>query len=217
MPKSHFSQSELYLWHHDKDAYIHKYVEGIEEEMPRRAVFGGLIHKSIEKDTFPVFEELKKQGFTKGEALVTRKVLDKVYRAPEREVPLFSELKGVKFIAVLDGLDRPAREMHEYKTTDNPNSWTQHRVDYLDQISFYVWVWRTTFHSFLRAKLHRINTKSGAIKVYETSRGIRDINFIQDKVFETISDMKTCGVWEKRLSRKEREEKLKVERGESLV
>lgn len=218
MPKHHFSQSELYLWNSDRDAYIRKYIEGVEELPTRAQTQGILIHEAIKDEKFPIVEKMKEAGFLRGEIFRAKKALDKIVRAPEREKPLVCDFAGIKLITIPDGIDLDKKELYEYKTTDNIHAWTQRRVDLADQLSFEALVYHQLFHSYFRIiRLWRILTTKGTVKKFETARSYRDLLYIGDKIKSAVYEIQRAGLWEKRLSREDIEYRKKVDRKEVLV
>ncbi len=178
--KSYFSYSEMALFWQDRELYYKKYIEGLEIPTSKEQKLGKIIHKAIAEPRFNWILALKKEGFPKSTALLTRKLLNKafLYRAPAHEVEFFTqESKNLpRLYAVFDGFDKQNRILYEYKTTHNPNKWRQWFVDINKQLSFYAYVYYLLFHSFFREiVLIRLNTETGTVKKFVTTRGPKDL------------------------------------------
>lgn len=203
--KKYLSYSEMSLFHWDRDKYIRQYVEGIyDEEMPDRVHIGTIIHNTIEDHRYPYLEEFKKLGLKTKEILILRNLLTKMYRKKpaESEVKLMARTKeGIDLFVKIDGLNRQNRELDEFKTSDKDDAWTPWKVDYNEQISFYSYVYYILFHQYLKEiRLTWGDTRNANCKTFYTARGKRDHDYIAKKIRETVKEMKSLGIWEKRMS-----------------
>lgn len=198
----------MWLWHHDRDAYIRRYVDGIEDPPTRKMILGNHIHSGIQDKRYPLVEEMVKEGFQKPDVYAAQKIVQRIPAPLEAEVFLAVDLDGVRLIGVLDGFDKQGKELDEYKTTDRAKIWTQKRVDLDDQLSFYALLRFLIYHDYWwRIRLWRGYTNTGTVRKFETARGPRDIRYIREKTFGTIEEIKREGFWERRLSRAEIEQK----------
>ena len=201
--KRFFSHSEFYLWNRDRQKYIDRYVKGIEEPKTRPMILGTIIHKTIEEPRYPWLQEMKKEGFDYDEIYVVRKLLNKVKRPPKSEVTFTTKDEDLSLITIFDGLDKENKILYEYKTSKR--DWTQYQVDTNTQLSFYAYVWQKLFHSYFSdIILFSLNTEKGTIKTFHTTRGPKDIWDIKEKIEKTHQEMKSAGIWEKRLSRQDK-------------
>ena len=195
------------LWERDKEEYVRQYVEGITPEPEPWMRLGSVIHSTLETPEYPWMKEMVEENL--GDIVAVRKALNKMSKklVGEPEVTLIGKTAyGTSLMAVLDRLDRTDKIMSEYKTTNKKGSWTQWRVDNDDQLSFYAYVYKLTYHSFFKEiRLHEIDTVGGCVKVLLTARGPRDIGYIAEKVERVCDEIHDAGFWEKRLSREDRE------------
>lgn len=207
--KKFFSFSEGVLWHKDRAEYLRRYVEGKEVAATREQLLGTLIHEGIADPHFPIIEKMKEAKFPVAMRFKARKILNNVTRFPEREKMFVGNLPdkfgGEAIGAVFDGLDSQERRLGEYKTTAVKEAWSQWRVDRNPQLSFYAGIWWCIYRSFFREMvLYRIDVNGATIKKYMTARGPADIQEAFSFAAQTISEMKRAGIWEKRLSYRER-------------
>ena len=195
----------------DREGYIRKYVEGIEEAPSPQMVLGKIVHAALEDPTDRWIEELKKHDL-EHKKLVVRKLLTKIHskRPPEAEITMTAETpSGIRLLAILDGIDRPNRELIEYKTSEVEEMWNQRIADEHSQLSFYAYIYRLSHFSYFKEiRLYYLNTLKGNIKTYKTTRGPKDIEFIANRIETVVQEMKDVGIWEKRMSRKDRMEKM---------
>lgn len=212
--KQFVSHSEISSWIYDKDAYVRKYIDGIEEPPNERMILGKLIHEAIAEPAYSLVENLKKEGFSQKQQVIACKLVDKVKKPKFPEVRMTIEHKDVKFIAFLDGLDPTEGLLEEHKTTDNMKDgkrvekWWQPRVDADKQLSMYDWMYGLYHHKFLREiRLNRLDTTTGTVKTFYTIRSRADRKMIEEYIFGVINEWKKEGLWLKRLSRKEAEDK----------
>ena len=206
--KRNLSYSEFRLFNRNRDEYVRHYVNGFEQEPTPQMVLGSIIHSTIADPRYPWLMELRKLGYEKRKIMIIRKLLDKMAtkRSPQGEVGMTATTKsGIKLFSIFDGLDKKDRILYEYKTADYKDAWTQWTVDRHRQLSFYAYVFHLTYHSFFREiRLYFLNTKNATIKTFNTARGIRDIEHIGDEIEKCVEEMKSLGIWEKRLSREDR-------------
>lgn len=206
--KSTFSYTEMDLWIRDPNAYIRRYVEGIEDPPSDPMKLGRTIHKALEQPDYDWAAELQKDGFTEHKQSVVKKLLKKMEgkRLVGGEVTLRATTpNGVQLISILDGYDHPNKILGEYKTSDWTGQWTQYRVDENTQLSFYAYVFKLIYFSFFKdIQLHALNTQNGTVKSFHTARGPKDIAHIADLIDKTVQEMKDAGVWEQRLSREDK-------------
>lgn len=206
MAKQNFSHSEMWLWRYDQDAYVRQYIKGYADDPGPKAHLGQIIHSAIQDPTYPFVEEMKKERYTKKQIFNVRKIVDKVPTPEEPEYVLRAELDGVQLIGFVDGWDGALREMDEYKTTDNKDRWNQRLVDTSTQLSFYAVIRNLAFHDYFREmRLWRCNTATGTVKRFTTARGYQDVRLFKDEIRRTIEEIRRAGLWELRLSRKERD------------
>lgn len=210
--KSHISYSELSLWYRDRNEYYRQYIEGIESVPNEGMKVGKIIHSVVDDPRYDWLKELRLMGYNHSQIAPIREAITKLMtkRAPEREVCYRATMKdGTKLFCIFDGLGKPDRKLFEYKTSvESQEYWTQKYVDYHKQLSFYAFAyWLNTHHFFKEINLYYADLAKGNVKTIETARGRRDIDFIQEWIEQGIGQIKSAGLWEKRLSRKEIAEK----------
>lgn len=208
--KENISYSEIALWYDNQDEYYKRYVLGEEQEPNELMEMGSLVHKAIADPKYPWLEELRKK-YTYKQIIPIRKCLTKMhkFKVPEHEVGYYTEVDDLKMFCVFDGFDKKKGELSEYKSTfetkDRPQ-WSQYRVDYNKQLSFYAYAyWLNTHGFFHNIHLYWLDLVKGNVQHFETARGIMDINYIKAWVMNGVAGMKRAGVWSKRLSRSERD------------
>lgn len=203
------SASELALWRKDKDAHYKRYVLGETEPANDKMKLGTLVHAAIEDEKFPWLEIMTKENYDPAIIKAVRKIMDKAdrLRAPEREVGMRATTKsGIPLLAIFDGFNKKERELDEYKTTDNKFRWNQQRVDVNFQLSFYAYVYNLNFYAFFsEIRLHQLNVATGSVRTFRTVRSRADIDIMDRLVHHAVAEMKTAGVWEKRLSKHDRQ------------
>ena len=204
MPKA-LSWSELSAWSFDRDKWYSQYILGEEEPPNDLMKLGKICHLAIADEKYSWLMAIRKE-LPSQNVIPIRKLLNKVQRFPEREFYRRSvDFQGIPLTFYFDGLDRKNRILGEYKTTDNNEKWQQFSVDYNEQLSFYALVFHLLFHRFFSdIQLHRLNTKSGSIKVFHTARGKRDLDYIGQKIKTAVNEMKFLGLYEKRLDKRQR-------------
>jgi hypothetical protein len=199
-----------------KKEYYDRYILGLPYEANRAQQLGKIVHAFIEDPRYRWLPELKSLGYTKRDLYPIRKALSKLSpkRPPKSEVVLRGETKdGIKLLSIFDGLDKEERILYEYKTTSEDRAWSQYRVDYNEQLSFYSYVYYLNFHKFLKEiRLYQIDIKKGNVKTFYTARGPKDLDYIKVRINECLVDLKRLGWWELRKSQKERalEKNLKL-------
>jgi hypothetical protein len=205
MLKKYFSYSEFYLYQHDPAKYIDRYINGVEQEPNPEMVLGTILHSAIENKKFDYLKALKESGLDKKKFKV-RKILDKVEtkRPPKSEVSMFGETKsGIKLYGIFDGFDKENRELIEFKTASD-DKWFQGRVDKLDQLSFYAYIYWLNSHAFFKEiRLYAINTEKATIKTFKTARSASDIWPMADSIEKVVKELKAFGLWDKRLGREQ--------------
>jgi hypothetical protein len=206
MPKS-LSYSELYAWRFEREKWRSKYIEGREEEPNEAQILGKIIHQNIEDEKYPLRMALKQQ-LPNQDPDIIQKLIQRVKRAPEREFYRKKVMfKKIPLTFYFDGFDRKNRVLYEYKTTTEAGKWNQFSVDYNEQLSFYALIYRQMFHRYFSdIQLHRLDVLKGTAKVFHTARGRRDLDYIAKKITEAVNEMKSLGLWEKRLTTEERQQ-----------
>jgi len=101
---------------YDKDEWYNRYVLGIRSEPNSAMAFGVYVGERLVSD--PLF-------------------LPEVPRPEIYELELKSKIGDIEIIGHLDGWSPETKELLEYKTTCNPNRWTQEKVDAWDQVTMY--------------------------------------------------------------------------------
>lgn len=207
--KSAFSHSELRLYQYSPDKYYERYVLGKDDQPNKSMQLGSIIHAAIENQMYGWQAELKEKGFTRGQMIAVRTLLDKIRpKLPTtmgHEIMRFAE-SDIRLMAIYDGYDEKEKTLYEFKTSDNRDRWNQFIVDTHQQLSFYAYIHYLNTHSYLRnIKLFFLDTKRGNVQLFETVRSYRDIQDIKEKINKTVLELKKRGWWEKRLSRKDRE------------
>lgn len=209
--KTYFSYSEMRAWNYDKDKYIKTYIQGEQDEGSLEQRLGVIIHKALENPKYDWLKELRLMKYPTRKIAKVRLCLTKMTgKTPPGPEPILTcELRsGVKLLAKYDGIDKAARKMVENKTTDDDDRWNNWIVDLNDQISLYSLVWWMNMHSYFKEIiLYRLNIAKGTVQPYPTSRSRRDHLYIEAKINKAVSEIKAAGLWEKRLSLDERNQK----------
>lgn len=203
--KKYFSYSEFYTWCNDRERYYQTYIEGVETPPNDAMILGSIVHETLENPKKEWIKELKENKMHKRIGVV-RKLLDKMEpkKIGQPEVSMIAKKDDVKLFSIFDGFDKKNRILNEYKTSDK-ESWTQWRVDFNKQLSFYAWVYYLNCHSYFREmNLYFLDTKKGNVKTFKTIRSRRDIMLIEKEVLKAVDEIKKAGLWEKRLSREDR-------------
>lgn len=217
--KKYFSYSEMNQWDRDKSAYIRQYVDGVYDPPNQAMELGTIIHATIEDPKFPWLMAIQQKGLDV-DIVSVRKAINKLMRkrGGEREFTMTAKTAfGTSLLAIFDGFQKSGRTLDEYKTSDH-DSWNQYRVDTNDQLSFYAYIYHLRFHQFFQEmKLHAVNVKKGTVHTFKTTRGPKDIEYISDKIERICDEIHSAGLWEKRLSRKEREKEKQKESQPSLL
>jgi hypothetical protein len=209
--KRNFSYSEMHLWEYDRAAYERQYVLGEDQETTQKMELGTIIHAVIEEPRYPWLKELLEKGYTPRQIAVARKLITKALRKRPVESEVVLTVKtptGTSLLVKMDGLDRAGRVLTEFKTSDRAKRWTQWAVDTADQLSFYAYAYHLVYHAYLREiMLYFLNTTKGTMETFHTARGPKDLDHIATKIERVCDEIHAAGLWEKRLSRKEREKK----------
>lgn len=211
--KNYISYSELNLWEKDRNEYYRIYIKGEEKDENEPLKIGKIIHKTIENPKYDWLKELREMNYRN--IMPIRKALNKLEtkKMPEREVKYMAEMNDdIKLFCVFDGLDKENKVICDYKTSINGNFWNQREVDYNKQLSFYALAWWLNTHGFFKEIiLYAVDLSKGNVKTFKTARGRMDIDYIKNWTTKIVNEMKSAGIWDKRLSLKERSElKLKI-------
>lgn len=201
--KRSVSYSELSCWERDKQEYEDRYIRGIEKEPTREMKIGTMVHRVISAPDYEWLKTAKELGVPIPE---TTKVINKALavRPDDVDVKMIAKLKDVEIFISMDALDKRNRVMDEYKTTDKPHWWPS-QVHTFFQIDIYALVYYLVNHQFLREiNLRELDYMKGNMRTIKTIRSDRDNRATSDRVLGIVSEIKKAGLWEKRLSRKER-------------
>jgi hypothetical protein len=209
------SFSELYLYTRDKERYIKRYVEGVDEPedeaSERRMLLGKICHAALENPNYRWEKALIDGGFQE-KIPVFQTVLGKLAfkRLGKPEFPLMAKTRvGDNLFALLDDIDPKQHILNEYKTYNSDGTdgekWFPNIVAQHKQISFYNWMYSLSRHRNFRVIfLYAIDLTNATVKTFETQRGPHDNEFIRGWAEGIIAEMKAEGLWEKRLSREDR-------------
>jgi len=205
------SYSEYFLWNRSRGEHYKRYILGEQDEPTMEMRLGSLVHKVIEEprikeSAFEALDENVPSAKARNlKRLIYKAILlhpkesEKVIRAKLRDSEGIYE--GVSLLAIFDGYYKKDRVLREFKTTNNSHTWTQHRVNTNDQLSFYAYCYWLNYHKFFRQiELYRLNTEDASIKKYETARGWQDIIHIEQKIKKCVDEMVEAGIWHKRIS-----------------
>lgn len=207
--KKYFSPSEMFLWCKDREQYYDQYILGKPFEPNDKMKAGKIIHSYLADNRYPVVKELKELGFTNKRIVVVRKMLNKIEPKllPEREKSMGADFKGIRLFGIFDGFDKKNRILAEYKTMDESSrKWYNRDIDRNEQLSFYALIYKLSyFQYFKEIKLYRMNTERGTVQTIHTARGPKDLEYIAEKISKCVDEIKAENLWEKRLSRKERD------------
>ena len=198
-----WSELSCYVW--SKEQWKARYVDGITEEPNPAMKLGKVIHQWIEDERVNWIRPIKEDKLAKIGTI--RKVLNKLAdkRAPEREVFYRADLDDIPLLAYWDGYDKENKVLYEYKTIGESAGKWEYMCHYNEQLSFYALMYFLKTHSFFREiRLIEIDTIRGNVKVYKTVRSKRDIDLISAKIKQAVKEMKESGLYEKRLTSKER-------------
>lgn len=200
--KKALSWSELSLFLKDKDTYIRRYIDGLEEVPNDQMILGKLIHKAIEDPKYTWLKDIR----DKSKAKYVRKILDKTIpnHIGEHEVGMSATLEDITLFSIFDGLDKKERILTDYKTGEG-EKWSQHRTDYDKQMSFYAFVFYLTHHEYLKEiRIVSCDTLTGKVKIYKTVRSRKDLDEIARIIKNAVYLLKRENLWDKRLSWQER-------------
>ncbi len=204
--KKYLSYSEIYLWQRDRTEYIERYVKGLPGPTTQPMELGKLIHATIEEPRYPWLRQAKDMKMTNPRIMAVRKIVTKMssVQPSHREYGMRTSNHEPELFAILDGFDKKERILYEYKTTENPKSWSQWKVDNHLQLSLYAYIfYHNTHQYFSDIQLFVCNTKRGFVKTYHTARGPRDIQETGRLIDRVYNEMKEAGIWDKRVSRKD--------------
>jgi len=205
--KQYLSFSEVKLWYSDKTEYIKRYVNGVETPPTPAQELGKIVHAALENERYPWLKAMKGK-YPRRLQVNVRKVLTKLWplRLPEAEVVVTARTKdGLELLGIFDGLDRKQRRLVDYKTFTDREPWSQWIVDDHKQFSFYAWLWQLTYHSYFSdIEIDAINLGKGTVRRFHTVRDRSSISYIEGWVRQAVREMKQAGVWNRRLSQKEK-------------
>lgn len=208
--KEYLSYSELDLWYRDKPEHYRRYVEGIFPEPTEQMKLGTMIHKVMEDPKYDWLKELR-ENYPHIEIAPIRKAIDKLMAkrdkdGAEHEAKYRAELGDIKLFCVFDAFDKSERLLTDYKTSFRAKAWTPSRADYDKQFSLYALAhWLNTHSFFKTVTVRSIDLSKGNVETIETARDRMSIDFISKWIEIGVYDMKQAGVWEKRLSKEERD------------
>jgi hypothetical protein len=209
--KKALSYSEWYCWTKRPWEYNARYIEGIDQPETPAMNYGKIVHQAIENPMYEWQPAMLSKGFSRSQIHIARKLIDNVIggrmeNPVESEVKLMADFNDIQLFSIFDGLNREQRILEEMKTTASPDRYTQWSVDFHDQVTFYALVYYQLFHAFFTdVRLLVMDTSKGTVKRYHTVRSRRDILDMADHINRCVGEMRTAGIWEKRLTRKERD------------
>ena len=73
--KPYVSWSEFNCFQNNIDEYHEQYILGKKIEPTPRMTYGNLIHKALERENFPIIEELSKNGFNAKDVRIAKEIL----------------------------------------------------------------------------------------------------------------------------------------------
>lgn len=192
------------LWQKDREQYIRQYVNGEESPTSKEMMLGTIIHNALENPYYNWRKALEENDLLIKEQIVLILLGKMAFKRLEQgEFGITAKTKsGIILFSKFDGFDKKNKILGEYKTSERPELWSQRIVDMHLQLTFYAYVYRLTYRSFFREiQLHYLNTAKGTVKTYITSRGLKDLQYIEKMIEQTVSEMKQEGIWEKRMSK----------------
>lgn len=202
-----YSEYNSYMNYHD--SYIDTYILGKDiERKPEEQLkidLGTAIHKWMADEKYPIMKQCRELGLKNKEIVKMRKLLDKAEnkRADEPEVSINAKLGDISLGGFFDGISDGY--LIEYKTSDE-DKWFKNRVELDDQLSFYALMYSLTYHQYFKGiNLYAMNTTKATCKTFKTARGPRDLAYIKGRIIECVKSMKKENLWDKRLSRAERD------------
>lgn len=114
---------------------------------------------------------------------------------PKREY-IMKAWNGTCFVlGKFDGYDPKKRVIADDKTTKKisengrPNPWTQRRVDDLDQLTWYAYVYWKKFGRIPDLVLHWYDADSKKIKTFKTARTVQDMLRIHHEINKTWKEI----------------------------
>ena len=200
-----YSELSSFLW--NKDEWKSRYIDGISEPPNDKMILGKIVHQSLEDEKYPWLMALKQQ-LPQQNPIPIRKILNKMSSkvAPAREVRVTATTKdGTGLLAYWDGFDKKERVLYEYKTSAELNQWQPWKVDFNRQLSMYAYMYKLKWHNFFREiRLFYLNTEKGTVETFLTARGPRDIDLVAREIKDAVAEMRSLGLWEKRLTKSQR-------------
>lgn len=183
-PRPYLSWSQLDLFERDPQAYLDKYVRGVEFDSAAMKL-GRKVHAAIEEDD---------DG---GDALIAG-ILSQVPRYDHHEFELLTKLDGVPLFGVLDGFNRKPPVIGEVKTG---KKWTQAMADRSGQITFYATlVVMKTGKLPERIALHWAPTLTvegfgprldgGRVRTFVTTRTMKDVYLMAPRISKAWAGIK---------------------------
>lgn len=142
-----------------------------------------------------------KAGRNIGEALLDPKYLPQVPRPEIYELNLEAKLGKIKIVGHLDGWTPSTKELKEFKTSTNPNRWTQQKVDLWGQLDMYCLLLYENYKirpEDIKIQLIAILLEesgsfglepTGEIKVFETKRTMKDLAIFGAKIKGIFKEM----------------------------
>lgn len=228
--KSYISHSELSAFYSDRMEWHQRYIEGIWEPPNRAMKVGSLGHRWLEDNRVPLVKRLKEFDYDSKMIFNAKKALEKANKKayPKKEKTLTAELKsGIKLLAIYDEHDPDTHAIGDHKITESKKDqyFTQWKLDdpetrysYYDQITFYALVYRIAFHRFPSSiRVNKIYLSKGNCKTLYTARGPADVKYILGKIKHFKSWCEEKDLWDKRLSRKERDILKEGKKQDTLV
>jgi len=202
------SYSEMSLFWEDRDEWRKRYIDGVKSEGTKPQQLGIIIHEFMEtRDMAVAVLKLGELGLPGRQLETVKRMLKQAWKLPLTKKCEHKSLvtlpNGEKLFMVYDGFDPELRFITEYKTGNTDRYWNQNVVDGNEQLSFYAFGYYLDTRQFLRGMVvYAMNTTTGLIKAYPTTRGPMDLKVIADKIGTTIDRMQELDLWQKRISGK---------------
>lgn len=179
-PKGFYlSYTQINLYYHNPQEYYMQYVLGIKPKPTRPMQYGSIGHQAIADPSFDWRAALLAGRFLGAEERAIERAVAAVPRCARHEVEITATWGDVTLYGIIDGLDDTTFRERKFAA---PGAWNQARVDDDLQLTFYWWLLGLTRVKIKRAYLDHINSKTGTLHSFETTRNKTDLQGVENLV-----------------------------------
>ena len=193
-PKGFYlSYSKVWLYNNNPEEYYLRYVLGHKMPATPQMQLGSIVHKALAQPAYPWKRELQAAGFLSETERAVAVAIGATPTAPRLEEEFTLTWKGITIFGILDAT---GPGYFRERKVSAPGSWNEQRVADDLQISFYWWALTKLGRKVRKAHLDHINSKTGRVQTFTTTRKKNDLDGIENLITYVHSELK-ANEWDK--------------------